>query len=182
MATCSSRKAGRGVAPPVEHNDAFLYGAGDGKIGEIIGKGPRAGRLLKDKFLKNTPGLSGLINAVKKAAKAKGWIRGIDGRRVPIRSEHAALNSLLQNAGAVAMKLAPVLLFERLTAEGYVWGDDWAQVAHVHDEVQLTCKPEHAEYVSEVANWSIAEAGRQLGFTCPLEGEAEIGKSWKDTH
>lgn len=161
---------------------AFLYGAGDGKIGEIIGKGPQAGRALKNKFLKNTPGLTGLITAVKAAAKKKGWIKGIDGRRVPIRHNHAALNSLLQNAGAVAMKLAPVLLYERLTEEGYVWGEDWAQVAHVHDEVQLTVKPEHADYVCEAANWSIAEAGRQLGFLCPLEGEADAGQSWKDTH
>jgi DNA polymerase I-like protein with 3'-5' exonuclease and polymerase domains len=167
---------------------AFLYGAGDQKIGSIVAPNAgaeeqrRVGRALKNKFLKNTPGLAGLIKAIKKAAVEKGWIRGIDGRRVSIRSSHAALNSLLQNAGAVAMKLAPVLLYERLVAEGYKWGEDFAQVAHVHDEMQITVRPEIAEYVGEVACWAIDEAGKQLGFLCPLAGEAEIGSSWKETH
>lgn len=167
---------------------AFLYGAGDAKIGAIVAAGQpeghqrEVGSKLKKKFLKNTPGLRGLITAVKGAARAKRWIRGIDGRRVPIRSDHAALNSLLQNAGAVAMKLAPVLFYERLIDEGYVWGRDFAIVAHVHDEIQITVRPDLAEYVSEVACWSIAAAGEQLGFSCPLEGSADVGASWKDTH
>lgn len=167
---------------------AFLYGAGNAKIGEIVApqqdleKQKAAGGALKRQFLKNTPGLSGLIKAVKEAAKVKGWVRGIDGRQIPIRHAHASLNSLLQNAGAIAMKLAPVLLYERLIQEGYEWGKDFAQVAHVHDEVQLSVRPEIAEYVGELAEWSIAEAGRQLGFKCPLVGSSEIGESWKDTH
>jgi hypothetical protein len=162
---------------------AFLYGAGNAKIGSIINGGDAEGGRLKKQFLDGTPGLKGLINAVKKAAKEKGWIRGIDGRRVPIRHQHAALNSLLQNAGAVAMKLAPVLLYERLTSEGFVFGKDWAQVAHVHDEVQLTVRPENVEHIKQVAIWSIEEAGRQLGFKCPLRGSAsKPGASWKDTH
>lgn len=166
----------------------FLYGGGDQLAGEIVApdakpeEQKRLGRSIKRKFLKNTPGLAGLIKAVKKAANEKGWIKGIDGRRVSIRSSHAALNSLLQNAGAVAMKLAPVLLYERLIDEGYVWGRDFAQVAHVHDEMQISVRPDIADYVGEVACWSIEEAGKQLGFRCPLAGEADTGSSWKETH
>lgn len=179
---------GAGVATQPEHHDAFLYGAGDQKIGSIVAPDAdaetqrRKGSALKRKFLKNTPGLSGLIKAIKKAASEKGWIKGIDGRQVSIRSTHAALNSLLQNAGAVAMKLAPVLLYERLIDEGYVWGRDFAQVAHVHDEMQISVRPDIADYVGEVACWSIEEAGKQLGFRCPLAGEADTGSSWKETH
>lgn len=174
-------KGGRGVATPAEHYDAFLYGAGNEKIGSIIGKGSAAGAALKKKFLEGTPGLSGLIKAVKSAAE-RGYVTGIDGRHIPIRSTHAALNSLLQNAGAVAMKLAPVLLYEKLTAEGLVFGKDWAQVAHIHDEVQITARPEHADHIMKLAVWSIEEAGRQLGFNCPLRGNAVRGSTWKDTH
>lgn len=179
---------GAGVATQPEHHDAFLYGAGDQKIGTIVAPDAdaetqrRKGSALKRKFLKNTPGLSGLIKAIKKAASEKGWIKGVDGRQVSIRSTHAALNSLLQNAGAVAMKLAPVLLYERLIEEGYVWGRDFAQVAHVHDEMQISVRPDLAKHVGEVACWSIEEAGKQLGFRCPLAGEADTGSSWKDTH
>lgn len=80
------------------------------------------------------------------------------------------------------MKLAPVLLFERLTSEGLKWGEDWAQVAHVHDEVVLTCKPHLADRVKAAAVWSIEEAGRQLGFNCPLRGNAAVGRSWLEVH
>jgi DNA polymerase I-like protein with 3'-5' exonuclease and polymerase domains len=178
---------GAGLATQPEHHDAFLYGAGDVKIGSIVAPNEdeqnqrRIGKALKKKFLANTPGLKELIVAIKAAAQ-RGWVRGIDGRRIPIRSPHAALNSLLQNAGAVLMKLAPVLMYERLIAEGYVWGRDFAMVAHVHDEMQITARPEIAEYVGEIACWSIKEAGERLNFKCPMEGEAEIGTSWKDTH
>ena len=161
---------------------AFLYGAGDGKIGEIVKGGPAEGKKLKDKFLKGTPGLSGLIKAVKTAAKHNGYVRGVDGRRVPVRHQHAALNTLLQNAGAVPMKLAPVLMWRRLESEGLHFGKDWAMVAHVHDEMQITCRPEIAETIKEVAVWSIEEAGRQLKFNIPLRGNAVVGSSWKETH
>ncbi len=161
---------------------AFLYGAGNGKIGEIVGGSEAEGGALKKKFLKGTPGLSGLITAVKAAAKANGYVRGIDGRRVPVRHQHAALNTLLQNAGAVPMKLAPVLLHNKLTADGLEWGKDWAMVAHVHDEMQITCRPELCEAIKAAAVWSIEEAGRQLNFNIPLRANAVSGHSWKDTH
>lgn len=161
---------------------AFLYGAGNEKIGEIVGGGAQEGSALKAKFLKSTKGLRGLINAVKESAKANGYVRGIDGRRVPVRAQHAALNSLLQNAGAVPMKLAPVLLYQRLSTEGLQWGKDWAMVAHVHDEMQLTCRPELADHIKATAVWSIEEAGRQIGFNIPLRGSAAHGSSWKETH
>lgn len=161
---------------------AFLYGAGNEKIGEIVGGGASEGAALKAKFLKSTKGLRGLINAVKESAKANGYVRGIDGRRVPVRAQHAALNSLLQNAGAVPMKLAPVLLYRRLSEEGLVWGKDWAMVAHVHDEMQITCRPEIVDHIKATAVWSIEEAGRQIGFNIPLRGSAAHGSSWKETH
>src|SRR3546814_13522000 len=81
----------------LEHNDAFLYGAGDAKLGSIIGKGARAGAQLRARFLAKFPALAKLIKAVKAAAK-KGWLKGLDGRKIPVRSEHAAHNSLLQSA------------------------------------------------------------------------------------
>ena len=80
------------------------------------------------------------------------------------------------------MKLAPVLLYERLLKEGFEWGKDFAFVAHVHDEMQISVRPEIADRVGELACWSIEEAGNQLGFLCPLAGEADSGTSWKETH
>lgn len=161
---------------------AFLYGAGDGKIGEIVGKGPAAGKRLKDNFLKRTPALKRLKEDVMAAAKARGYLIGIDGRKLHVRSQHSALNTLLQSAGALLVKQATVNLYMELSRRGYKWGVDWAMIAHVHDEYQLQVRAELAEEVAEVAVWSFQQAGRDFNWRCPLDGEAKIGTNWADCH
>lgn len=161
---------------------AFLYGAGDEKIGQIIGKGSREGKRLKENFLKRTPALKRLREDVAAAVQKRGYLRGIDGRRLHIRSEHAALNTLLQSAGALLVKQATINLYQELTRRGYEFGSDWAMVAHVHDEYQLQVRKDLVEEVSEVAVWSFQEAGRQFNWRCPLDGEAKVGLNWSQCH
>ena len=156
---------------------AFLYGAGDAKIGSIIGGTSKDGAKLKEKFLKQTPALAKLIQRVSKQA-AKGWVPGLDGRRIWVRSEHAALNSLLQGAGAIVMKKALVLAYYRLKKER-VW---FKLVASVHDEYQFETKPEFADTLGNIVRESIIEAGKQFNLRCPLDGEYKTGKSWRHTH
>ena len=156
---------------------AFLYGAGDAKIGSIVGGTAREGARLKAKFLGQTPALARLIKVVSKQA-AKGWVPGLDGRKIWVRSEHSALNSLLQGAGAIVMKQALVLLekdirVNKLRAKF---------VANVHDEWQIECHPDDAEAVGKLAVASIRAAGEHFNLRCPLDGEYKIGKSWRQTH
>lgn len=161
---------------------AFLYGAGDEKIGDIVGKGAKAGKKLKENFLNRTPALKRLREDVIMAVKQRKYLLGIDGRKLHVRSEHAALNTLLQSAGALLVKQATINLYDELTRRGYVFGKEWAMVAHVHDEYQLEVREELAEEVAEVAVWSFQEAGRQFNWRCPLDGEAKIGTNWADCH
>ena len=161
---------------------AFLYGAGDQKIGEIIGKGAKEGKKLKENFLKRTPALKRLKDQVAHTVKTRGYLRGIDGRKLRIRSEHAALNTLLQSAGALLVKQATVNLYKELTRRGHEFGKDWAIVAHVHDEYQLHVREELLEEVAEVAVWSFRQAGHDFNWRCPLDGEAKIGRNWAETH
>lgn len=161
---------------------AFLYGAGDAKIGSIIGKGPKAGKALKTKFLKGLPALAKLSKKVKEKANAQGWIRGLDGRRLHIRSDHAALNTLLQSAGALVMKQALVILDDRLQAAGLIPSLNYEFVANVHDEWQIECDEDIAEFVGQTAKDSIRAAGDHFGFRCPLDGEFKIGNNWAETH
>jgi DNA polymerase I-like protein with 3'-5' exonuclease and polymerase domains len=58
---------------------AFLYGAGDKKIGSIAGGGVEEGKKLKENFLNNTPSLKKLRERVAKASD-KGYLKGLDGR------------------------------------------------------------------------------------------------------
>jgi DNA polymerase I-like protein with 3'-5' exonuclease and polymerase domains len=160
----------------------FLYGAGDAKIGQITGKGSGEGRKIKAQFLKALPSLGVLKQKISRALQNRKWLVGLDKRRLFIRSEHAALNTLLQSAGAVLMKQATVILFNKLKASGLVPNQDFAFVAHVHDEFQVECWPEFGEKVVEQAEASIKEAGEVFNCRCPLEGRAKLGNSWSETH
>jgi len=156
---------------------AFLYGAGPAKIGSIVGGNAKAGQKLIDSFLANTPALQRLRNTVSRYA-GKGFVPGLDGRKIWVRSEHAALNSLLQGAGAIVMKKALVIAYDRMKKEK-VW---FKLVASVHDEYQFETKPEYADILGMTVKESIIEAGKQFNLRCPLDGEYKTGRSWRHTH
>ena len=88
---------------------ALVYGAGDAKIGSIVGGNKDSGKKLKETFFTNLPTLRSLRERVCRAA-SRGYLKGIDGRKIYVRSEHAALNTLLQGGGAIVMKKALALL------------------------------------------------------------------------
>lgn len=161
---------------------AFLYGAGDAKIGSIVGKGAKAGKELKKKFLAGLPALDRLLHAIEVTVERNGYLRGLDGRLLHIRSSHAALNTLLQSAGAVVMKKALVILDQRLQARGYIPGVHYEFVANVHDEWQIECDANIAEEVGQAAASAITSAGEAFGFRCPLAGEYKSGRNWAETH
>jgi DNA polymerase I-like protein with 3'-5' exonuclease and polymerase domains len=156
---------------------AFLYGAGPAKIGAIVGGGEKEGRKLIASFLDNTPSLKAMREKVARLSE-KGYLPGLDGRRLQIRSPHAALNTLLQGAGAIVMKQALVLLDKKIRLEKL----NAHFVANVHDEWQIECRKEDAETVGKMAVKAIEEAGEVLQLRCPLTGEYRIGRTWAETH
>ena len=156
---------------------ALLYGAGAAKIGKIVGGSANRGQKLIDNFLRNTPALARLRSKVEKLS-VQGTLPGLDGRKLHIRSAHAALNTLLQSAGAIVMKQALVLL-DKAIKNAHL---DAQFVVNVHDEFQLEVKEEHAQRVGELAVDSIKKAGVLLELRCPLDGEYKIGDNWCQTH
>jgi len=157
---------------------AFLYGAGAAKIGKVVGAGAKEGQRLIDSFLENTPKLRALRENVAKVCKSSGSLPGLDGRRLHVRSDHAAVNTLLQGAGAIVMKQALVILDERLSKLGV----DYKFVANVHDEWQIEVEEAYADMVGKLGVQAIEQAGRVLEMRCPLTGEYRVGNSWKETH
>jgi len=154
---------------------AFLYGAGDAKIGQIVGGNARQGKEIKGRFLKRVGSLNKLRQKVATDA-ASGFLTGLDGRRIRVRSQHAALNTLLQGAGAVVMKQAIVILYDLLAHV------DFKLVAQVHDEWQIECRPEDADFIGKSCVNAMIFAGELLQLNCPLDGEYRVGTSWCDTH
>ena len=156
---------------------AFLYGAGDAKIGSIINGSAREGKTLKTNFLNNTPALRSLREKVINSSD-KGFIKGLDGRKIWIRSSHAALNFLLQGAGAIVMKKALTILNTNAIMEGL----DYKLVGNIHDEFQSEVLDKHAERFGELAIEAIREAGLYFELRCPLDAETKIGNNWTETH
>ena len=156
---------------------AFLYGAGPAKIGSIVGGNASAGKRLIERFLRSTPALQRLRDKVAKHA-AKGFVPGLDGRKVWVRSEHAALNTLLQSAGAIVMKKALIILDKKLRS-GII---DAHFVANVHDEWQIEVDSQNSERVGKMAVEAIEEAGQYFNLRCPTTGEWNAGLNWKETH
>ena len=156
---------------------AFLYGAGDAKIGAIVGGSARDGGDLKQRFLRNTPALESLRERVGRAS-GRGYLRGLDGRRLRVRSEHAALNTLLQAAGAIVMKKALVILDEYANQ----WKLDYRFLGNIHDEVQAEVVTNHAEKYGWLAVECLKASGVAFDLRCPLDGEYKVGTTWAETH
>jgi len=156
---------------------ATLYGASAGKVGRIIGKGEKDGKQIIDNFCKAVPAYKRLKEKVEKIAE-KGSIPGLDGRRLQIRSPHAALNTLLQSAGAIIAKKWMVLARANLRKAKV----PYKQVAFVHDELQIEVNEAYAEQVGTIMVESAAQAGIELGFRCPVGAEYKVGRNWAECH
>lgn len=154
---------------------AFLYGAGDAKIGAIVGGNSSTGRRLKETFLSNTPSLERVRGDTHREA-ASGFLTALDGRKLRVRSEHAALNTLLQGAGAIVMKQALVHLSDKLKNIPHRF------VANVHDEWQIETPAHYADTVGRIGVRAIRIAGETLSLRCPLDGEYRVGNNWAETH
>jgi len=156
---------------------ALLYGAGDEKLGSVAGGGRTTGKKLRESFLNNLPSFAALKDRVSEAAR-RGYLTGLDGRRLQVRSEHSALNTLLQAAGAIVMKKALVILDDYAK----LWNLDYKIIGNIHDEVQSEVAEKDAEKFGWLAVECLKAAGLEFNLRCPLDGEYKVGTTWADTH
>lgn len=159
---------------------AFLLGAGDGKIGEILGGSKHEGGEAKQRFVEAYPGLKRLKENVIPGDAERGYFKGFDGRLVACDSEHLMLAGYLQNGEAVIMKRACKLWRDRCNELGIKYN----QVNFIHDEFQTEVRgsKELAEQVGQIQAQAITDVGRDLNLNCPMAGSYRVGKNWYDTH
>jgi DNA polymerase I-like protein with 3'-5' exonuclease and polymerase domains len=156
---------------------ALLYGAGDEKLGSVVGGNKRDGAKLRKRFFDNLPAFKHLKDAVGRAA-SKGFLKGLDGRKLYVRSEHAALNTLLQSAGAIVMKHAMINLHRDIKLNTL----DAHFVCNVHDEWQIEAIEKQSDCVGQLGVDAIRRTGEELELFCELDGEYKIGDNWSETH
>ena len=190
---------------------ALIYGAQVSKVMYIVGCSRKKAQKIFDAFWELNPGLGRLRDKVIKIANKQGWLPGLDGRRIYVRSSHSALNALFQSAGAIIMKESMILLEDMVRKAGL----EVIKVLDMHDEAQAevpnsdiarvegseeevrdaisrgiwtspkekdgTFSSMYCQY-GEFAVKSIREAGEVCNLRCDLDAEYKIGRSWAETH
>mgnify|MGYP003110328831 FL=1 len=159
----------------------WLYGAGSAKIGSIVGKGAKEGTRLKEQFLKGLPALKSLQERVQEQAK-KGNVLGLDKRVIPVRHQHASLNTLLQSCAAILAKRWVVIFHQLCKEQGFTHGVEFQQCAWVHDEIQILVKHGTGDVFGKLAQKAMRQTGDYYKFGVRLDAEYNIGRSWADTH
>ena len=159
---------------------SYLLGAGPGKVAEILKVSVRDASAAMDNFANNIEGLYELKNKMIPYVAKRGWFKGLDGRKVPVPSEHKTLAGMLQSFEAVVMKHATLLWVKRAKEEGIKFSIS----TFCHDEWQTEVCGNYAtaERLGEIQRQSIVDTGVNLGIICPLAGSTDIGKTWGETH
>jgi DNA polymerase I-like protein with 3'-5' exonuclease and polymerase domains len=168
---------------------AFIYGASDRKIGYSLDKSlddrkaAVLGKKIRQKFLEAIPGLDQLLKAVNKRAESD-VLRGLDGRPIRLQGKkHAALNYLLQSAGAIVCKRWNAIAYQQMVHQlGYKWDIDFQWLGWIHDEIQLAVQPHLVNDAKFQLEWSIVQAGEYYKLRVPLASEAKEGASWAECH
>ncbi len=158
---------------------SLIYGGGDKRLGEILGKGPAEGKRIRKNFTDANPSYLQLVKAAKAAVNQRGYLLGLDGRKIYCDSDFKAVNYLIQCHGALVCKKWLQLVFHEIKNQNLP-----AQViAWVHDEIQIQCKTkEVADHVGNITRRMAEEAGKYYKIEIPIEAEYSIGQTWADTH
>ncbi|MBB5276276.1 DNA polymerase I-like protein with 3'-5' exonuclease and polymerase domains [Rhizobium rosettiformans] len=168
---------------------ALVYGGGDVKLGWIVDplasvEEQRAiGKRLREQFFLKMPGLGQAVKFIQKQAR-KGFVEGLDGRRLIVRAQHAALNLRLQSDGAVIAKKWMLLSDDHFQEEGlrHGWDGDYAFLGFIHDELQVAVRDDLVDFAKQNLIASARESGEFFNFGMEVAAEAKHGINWAQTH
>jgi len=158
---------------------AFLYGAGDMKIGHTYdpllsdARAKSKGKEIRAAYVDAIPGLSDLLGAIRSAGE-RGFVRAIDERKIKLDSPHKALNFLLQGSSATLAKKWLLLSHDNPYC--------CSQLAFIHDELQYECDPEHSSLLQSHLESSATKAGEYYKLRCPIAAESKVGANWHEVH
>tara|TARA_R100000700_G_scaffold370_1_gene882 strand:+ start:1464 stop:2687 length:1224 start_codon:yes stop_codon:yes gene_type:complete len=159
---------------------AMIYGAGNQKLGASFDASlskkaaERKGKEIREAFVNAIPGLSDLLEGVKRAAE-RGWVRSLDGRHINVDKGHQSLNYLLQSGAAVIAKRWMVLAHENLPKSA-------RQLAFIHDELQFEAEEKDVEDLKFLLELSATQAGEYYNLRIPIAAESKAGMTWADVH
>jgi len=157
---------------------AWAFGAGGAKLGRILGVSAKEGANAKEKFLARWPQLAELTAKVQGAAE-RGYIKGIDGRRLYTPEAYKAFNYLIQGTEAILMKATIVKINEDFL-RGKVEAN---QLLFYHDECTWELKKKtDVEYATLMIKHWFKEAPKLYGVDIMEAGDIKAGNTYMEVH
>ena len=160
-------------------NYGIMYGAGVAKVQSILGCTFPQAKVRYGQWWSANPALKQLREKIKRAlVKHPGYLKGIDGRKIFVRSEHSAMNALFQNAGSMIFKVACIMIYKRMRKKN-IRGHF---VLQFHDEVNAEIHKDDTEKYSKTVSKAFKDAGEYLNLNVPMEGNVMEGETWAEVH
>jgi DNA polymerase I-like protein with 3'-5' exonuclease and polymerase domains len=160
---------------------ALTYGCQPAKLATTVGCSLAKAKRMHRQFWGGNTALSGFKDAITKYWKGKGeskYIKGIDGRKIWIRSEHSITNAYFQSTGSITVKVAALFLDKWLRQRDM----DSQQLICYHDELEVEVPPEEKEIVAELSAKAFVKSGEYLKLRVPVTGTPKFGNNWKEVH
>ncbi len=157
---------------------ALCYGAGDAKLGTVVGGNAKDGAQLRASFFDKIPAFRRFSQAVIRKGETQGKLKAIDGRILTVRSPHASLNTLIQGSSAILMKnwfMNTAMDMKRRNTNGRV-------IAMVHDEIILESGKKDVDIVAESVKLGISQVNKQFDIRCALDCDINFGTNWSEIH
>ncbi len=158
---------------------AYLYGASNVKLSKVLECSVGAADKVRRKFQKEIPALGKVQEVVKYQFLKSKSLELPDGRKIPCRKEHAALNTLLQGAGAIVSKYWMKIAHDDLSA---MFPSKVFQMAYIHDELQYAVPKEIADEVGSILQEAAIKAGKVLKLNIQIDADYTVGSDWSHTH
>lgn len=151
--TINAEKLGidRGSAKSFKY--ALTYGAQVPKIMKMLSATKEVAEGYFNTFWLAAPALKELKDEMEREwiSNDRKFIRGIDGRKIIIRSQHSILNALFQSTGVIAAKYTLIYMMQELEQQGFCIDvfkgtPDVAEMISYHDESQLAVRQGIVKY------------------------------------
>ena len=168
-------------------NFGLIYGMSAFGLAQQLGIDRGAAQRYVDQYFERYPGVRAYMDATRAAARERGYVETVYGRRLylpDIRAgnnqrrqyaERTAINAPMQGTAADLIKLAMIRIDRWLHDNG----QPARMIMQVHDELVFELPAERAEAVRAQVT-ALMTADNPL--TVPLEVETGVGLNWDEAH
>lgn len=161
-----------------------LYGAGPLLIGSMLApkesesQQKKLGREAQYQFKNKLRGFKKMDRDIKREMSENGGrVKLVDGRSVPVRSEHKKLNVKLQGTAGIYAKKWGIDIYNSMEES---FSSLWQPAIHCHDAVSLYAKIGEVptEEVKKIVKNAVLSADEYFGMNCSNDFGFAVGKDW----